>query len=68
MKTSKSTYEACKENGYKVYTAKKVTNQHGTWITCVYAVMLNETTVTTEKTVSFDGNTQQDIVSYFCNN
>jgi len=68
MTLSKSTIKACKAENYIVYTAKKETNKFGTWITCTYAVKLNETTVTTEKTATFEGKTQQDIVDYFCNN
>jgi hypothetical protein len=68
MTLSKSTIEACEAKNFKVYTAKKETNKFGTWITCIYAVKLNETTVTTEKTATFEGKTQQDIVNYFCNN
>ena len=67
MRLSKSTIEACNANNYKVYTARKKTNKFGTWITCVYAVKLNETTITTEKTATFEGSTQKDIVNYFCN-
>ena len=68
MVLSKSTIEACEAKNYKVYTAKKETNKFGTWITCTYAVKLNETTVTTEKTATFEGKTQQDIVNYFTEN
>ena len=68
MTLSKSTIKACEAKNYKVYTAKKETNKFGTWITCTYAVKLNETTVTTEKTATFEGKTQQEIVDYFTNN
>ena len=68
MKLSKTTIEACEAKNFKVYTAKKETNKFGTWITCIYAVKLNETTVTTEKTATFEGKTQQDIVNYFTEN
>ena len=68
MKLSKSTIKACEAKNYRVYTAKKETNKYGTWITCIYAVILNETTITTEREKTFEGSTQQDIIDYFCNN
>lgn len=67
MRLSKSTIECCEKSNYKVYVATKETNKFGTWITCIYAVILNETTVTTERKATFEGKTQEDIVNYFCN-
>ena len=71
MKLSKKTIAKCHEAGTNVYTAKKVTNNYGTWITITYATRLFKngicTAVTTEKKITIEGNTQEDIVNYFCN-
>jgi len=65
MKLTKLTIAKCLESGTIVYNAKKTSNKNGNFITCTYAVKINETTCTAQKIVSFEGETQHDIVSYF---
>lgn len=71
MKLSKKTLETLHEQGHiNVYDAKKETNKFGTFITIVYAVRFFRdgecTAISTERTCTFEGSTQQDIIKRFC--
>jgi hypothetical protein len=71
MKLTKKTIEKCAEAGANLYTAKKVTNKNGTWITVTYASRYFKDGVcvalsTTQKT-DIEGSTQEDIVNHFSN-
>lgn len=67
MKLNKTTIEKCEKAGFRLYNAKKETTKTGSWITVRYAVIYNQTTVSTEQTETFEGSEQQDIVNFFCN-
>ena len=72
MRLSKATIEKIKNEGEaNIYEAKKETNKFGTWITVTYATRYFKngecTAISTEKTTTIEGSTQEDIINYFCN-
>lgn len=72
MRLSKATIEKIHNEGEaNIYEAKKETNKFGTWITVTYATRYFKngecTAISTEKTTTFEGSTQEDIINYFCN-
>ena len=58
-------------NAKTLEEAKKETNKFGTWITITYATRYFKngecTAISTEKTTTIEGSTQEDIINYFCN-